>query len=58
MTGRNHADPGHAAEEAHPNAPPVVAEVTGVDLSAEHGQDEGQDRQQVHLAPGLEQRAD
>lgn len=58
VAGRDHADPGHAAEEAHPNAAPVVAKVTGVDLSAEHGQDEGQDGQQVDLAPGLRGRGE
>lgn len=58
MTGWDHADSRHAAEEAHPNEPPLVAEVTGVDLSAEDGQDERQDRQQVDLAPELGDRSE
>lgn len=53
MAGWDHADSRHTAEEAHPNVPPVVAEVMGVDLSAEDGQDERQHRQQVDLAPEL-----
>lgn len=57
MAGGDHADSRHTAEEGHPNAPPVVAEVTGVDLSAEDGQDEGQDGQQVDLAPELGDRS-
>lgn len=57
VTGWDHADSRHAAEEAHPNAPPVVAEVTGVDLSAEDGQNERQHRHQVDLAPELGDRS-
>lgn len=58
VTGWDHADSRHTAEEAHPNVPPVVAEVTGVDLSAEDGQDERQDGQQVDLAPELVDRSE
>lgn len=57
MAGWDHADSRHTAEEAHPDVAPVVAEVTGVDLSAEDGQDERQHRQQVDLAPELGDRS-
>lgn len=56
VTGGDHADAGHAAEDAHPDPPPVVAEVTGVDLSAEDSQDEGQDCQQIDLPPKLQKK--
>lgn len=57
VTGWDHADSRHAAEEAHPDEAPVVAEVTGVDLGAEDSQDERQHRQQVDLAPELGDRS-
>lgn len=54
VAGRDHADAGHAAEDGHPYDLPVVAEVIRVDLSAEDGQDQGQDCQQVDLSPKLQ----
>lgn len=54
MARRDHADAGHAAEDGHPDPSPVVAEVTGVDLGAEDGQDQGQHGQQVDLTPELQ----
>lgn len=54
VAGRNRANSCHAAEDRHPYPPPVIAEVTRVDLSAEDGQDQGQHGQQVHLPPKLQ----
>lgn len=47
----DHTDARHTAEDGHPQPSPVVAEVTRVDLSAEHCQDQRQHSQQVHLPP-------
>lgn len=47
-------DARHAAEDGHPYLSPVVVEVIGVDLSAEDGQDQRQDGQQVDLTPELQ----
>lgn len=41
VTRRNYTDASHTAEDCHPYSSPVVAEVTGVDLGAEDGQDQG-----------------
>lgn len=51
---RNHTDASHTAEDRHPYPAPVIAEVTRVYLSAEDGQDQGQDCQQVGLSPKLQ----
>lgn len=49
----DHTDAGHTEEDGHPYASPVVAEVIWVDLSAEDGQDQGEDGQEVDLSPKL-----
>lgn len=51
VAGGNHADPSHAAKDGHSYPPPVVAEVTGMDLGTEDRQDQGEHGQQVHLTP-------
>lgn len=53
VDGGEEAVPGHAAEDERAQLLPLLAEVEGVDLSEEHGQDHGQDRHQVHLPPVL-----
>lgn len=54
VTRWDDTDARHAAEDGHPYPPPVVVEVIGVDLSAEDGQDQRQDGQQVDLTPELQ----
>lgn len=54
VTRWDDTDARHAAEDGHPYPPPVVVEVIGVDLSAEYGQDQRQDGQQVDLTPELQ----
>lgn len=53
VTRWDDTDARHATEDGHPYLPPVVVEVIGVDLSAEDGQDQRQDGQQVDLTPEL-----
>lgn len=54
MDGGDEAVPGHRAEDERAQLLPLLTEVMRVDLSEEDGQDHGQDRHQVHLAPVLQ----
>lgn len=51
VTGWDHTDSSHAAEDGHSDPSPVVIEIMRMDLSTEHCQDQGQHGQQVNLTP-------
>ena len=56
MESRDDSIPGHGAEDDGAEPLPLLCEVTGMDLSKEHGQDHSKHGDQLHLTPILERK--